>query len=78
MIPAYYSPGDPDFIRQKDEEAKNAFQEVFKSRKVVMINATELNYSGGGLHCITMHKPKVKKPSKLRLKINNALKRLKG
>ena len=78
VIPAYYSPGDPDFIRQKDEEAKNAFQEVFKSRKVVMFNATELNYSGGGLHCITMHKPKVKKPSKLRLKINNALKRLKG
>ncbi|EPR68910.1 agmatine deiminase family protein [Cyclobacterium qasimii] len=78
VIPAYYNPGDPDFIRQKDEQARKAFHEVFKSRKVVMINATELNYSGGGLHCITMHKPKVEKRSKLRLKFNSALKRLKG
>jgi len=78
VIPAYYNPGEPDFIQLKDDQARKAFQEVFKSRKVVMINATELNYSGGGLHCITMHKPKVKKRSKPRHKINNALKRLKG
>lgn len=78
VIPSYYNPGDPDFIRQKDDQARKAFQQVFGSRKVVMINATELNYSGGGLHCITMHKPKIKKPSKLKLKLNNALKRWKG
>ena len=78
LIPSYYNPGDPDFIRQKDDQARKAFQQVFGSRKVVMINATELNYSGGGLHCITMHKPKIKKPSKLKLKLNNALKRWKG
>lgn len=78
VIPSYYTPGDPDFIRQKDELARKAFQEVFKSRKVVMINATELNYSGGGLHCITMHKPKVNKRSKLRRKIGNVLKGLAG
>ncbi|WP_162341648.1 agmatine deiminase family protein [Cyclobacterium salsum] len=78
VIPAYYTPGDPDFIREKDEQAKMAFQEVFKSRKVVTIHATELNYSGGGLHCITMHQPKVKKRSRLRLKMDNGLKRWKG
>lgn len=78
VIPAYYNPGDPDFIRQKDEQARKAFQEVFHSRKVVMINATELNYKGGGLHCITMHKPKIEKPSNLRVKWNNTLKRWKG
>ncbi|NHE57637.1 agmatine deiminase family protein [Cyclobacterium plantarum] len=61
VIPAYYNAGDPDLIRQKDEQARKAFQEVFKSRRVVMMQATELNYSGGGLHCITMHQPKVKK-----------------
>jgi hypothetical protein len=27
---------------------------------VVMINAIDLNYSGGGLHCISMSKPKAK------------------
>ncbi|MDO6438452.1 agmatine deiminase family protein [Cyclobacterium sp. 1_MG-2023] len=78
VIPAYYNPGDPDFIRQKDEQARKAFQEVFHSRKVVMINATELNYNGGGLHCITMHKPKIEKPSNLRVKWNKTLKRWKG
>lgn len=78
VIPAYYNAGDPYFIRQKDELARKVFQEVFKSRKVVTINATELNYSGGGLHCITMHQPKVEKRSKLRIKFNTALKRLKG
>ncbi|MDN3686984.1 agmatine deiminase family protein [Cyclobacterium jeungdonense] len=78
VIPAYYTPGDPDLIRQKDEQAKKAFQEVFKSRKVVTIHATELNYNGGGLHCITMHQPKIKKRSRLRLIMDNAHKRLKG
>ena len=78
VIPSYYTPGDPDFIRQKDEQAINAFQKVFKSRKVVTIEATELNYSGGGLHCITKHQPKVKKRSKRWLKMNDGIKRLKG
>ncbi|WP_262888113.1 agmatine deiminase family protein [Cyclobacterium roseum] len=78
VIPAYYNSGDPDFIRQKDDQARKAFQEVFKSRRVVMIHATELNYSGGGLHCITMHQPKIKKRSRLRLKMDNGLKRSKG
>ncbi|SHN16746.1 agmatine deiminase [Cyclobacterium lianum] len=64
VVPAYYSPGEPDFIREKDEQAKRAFQEVFKSRKVVTINATALNYSGGGLHCITMHQPKISRGTK--------------
>ncbi|SEJ67417.1 agmatine deiminase [Cyclobacterium xiamenense] len=78
VLPAYHTAGDPDFIRQKDEQAKKAFQQVFTTRKVVTIEATELNYSGGGLHCITMHQPKVKKRSKLRRITENGLKRLKG
>lgn len=78
VIPSYYQPGEPDFIREKDEQASRAFQEVFKSRRVVTINATALNYSGGGLHCITMHQPRFKKRSKLRLIIDKGLQRLKG
>lgn len=78
VLPAYHTAGDPDFIRQKDEQAQKVFQQVFKTRKVVTIEATELNYSGGGLHCITMHQPKVKKRSKLRRITENGLKRLKG
>lgn len=60
VIPSYYRIGDPEFIREKDELAKKTFQNVFKNRKVVMINAIDLNYKGGGLHCITLSKPKIK------------------
>ncbi|MEQ9221417.1 MAG: agmatine deiminase family protein [Cyclobacteriaceae bacterium] len=62
IVPSYYSEGDPKFIFEKDEAARRVFSEVFKHRKVVMSDALELNYSGGGLHCITLHKPKTRKP----------------
>ena len=45
----------------KDEEAKKMLQEAFPNRKIVMIDALALNgiYGGGGIHCVTMHEPKV-------------------
>ncbi|MDH5398007.1 MAG: agmatine deiminase family protein [Cyclobacteriaceae bacterium] len=61
VVPSYYKVGDPDFISEKDEEVRQVFQGVFKNRKIVSIDATDLNYKGGGLHCITIHKPKTKK-----------------
>ncbi len=63
VIPAYYDEGDPPYIRQKDEEAKRVFQQIFKTRKVVMLHSLDLNYSGGGLHCITLNKPRKKEPA---------------
>ena len=65
VVPSYYSEGDPAYIKRKDEAAKVIFAGVFKSRKVVMSDALELNYSGGGLHCITLHKPKIRRSNKL-------------
>ncbi len=59
VIPSYYEEGDPDFIREKDEAAKQILQKVFSNRKAVMLNSLDLNYYGGGLHCITLHKPKI-------------------
>ncbi|XOV91338.1 MAG: agmatine/peptidylarginine deiminase [Bacteroidota bacterium] len=61
VVPSYYGNGDPAYIKEKDESAKRIFQEVFKNRKVVMMNSLDLNYRGGGLHCITSYKPKPKK-----------------
>jgi len=61
VIPSYYRIGDPEYIKERDLQAKQALQSVFKNRKVVMVNSLELNYSGGGLHCITSYKPKTKK-----------------
>lgn len=66
VVPTYYVAGEPDFIRQKDAMAKKIFQDVFKNRKIVMYNSTELNYSGGGLHCITLAKPKSRKKALFR------------
>jgi agmatine deiminase len=59
VMPSYYRIGDPEYIKEKDNQARIALQSVFKNKKVVKINSLELNYSGGGLHCITSHKPKV-------------------
>ncbi len=62
VVPSYYDEGDPDYIQNKDEAARIIFSKVFNNRKIVMSNALELNYSGGGFHCITLHKPRIKKP----------------
>ncbi|WP_020532510.1 agmatine deiminase family protein [Flexithrix dorotheae] len=58
VIPAYYQKGDPEYIRRKDQEARKIFASVFNTREVKSINSSELNYKGGGLHCITLPKPK--------------------
>ena len=61
VVPSYYSAGDPPYIKEKDEAARQIFSKIFKNRKVVMNDALDLNYSGGGLHCVTLHKPKIQK-----------------
>jgi len=61
VIPAYFRIGDPESIKAKDNKAKEVFESVFPNKKVAMINSLDLNYLGGGLHCITATKPKTKK-----------------
>lgn len=56
IIPSYYQAGDPDYIREKDEQARKAFQSIFPTREIHSINTFRLNQNGGGLHCITMSK----------------------
>ena len=55
---AYENYGSKD----KDEEAKKILEDVFPNRDVVMIDVLKLNgkYGGGGIHCVSMHEPKVK------------------
>jgi agmatine deiminase len=45
----------------RDEVIKEILQKAFPNRKVVMIDALALNgiFGGGGIHCVTMHEPKV-------------------
>ncbi|WP_372587665.1 agmatine deiminase family protein [Marivirga salinarum] len=49
----------PNKIKAQDEEAKRILSAVFPNRKVVMLDAPAVNLGGGGLHCISMHQPKL-------------------
>ena len=61
IIPQYHVEDSPEWAKEKDEKAKEAFQKAFPTREVKFIDAIDLNYKGGGLHCITIHKPKKRK-----------------
>ncbi len=49
---------DPE-IKKRDEAAQRILQEVFPGRKIVMLDALSVNWGGGGIHCITIHEPKI-------------------
>ncbi len=55
----YWREGMPDKIRLQDEEAIRILGQVFPTKKVVMLDALAVNLGGGGLHCISMHQPKL-------------------
>ncbi|RKN80030.1 agmatine deiminase family protein [Ulvibacterium marinum] len=55
----YWREGMSDKIRIQDDEAKRILQTIFPEKKVVMLDALAVNLGGGGLHCISMHQPKL-------------------
>ena len=55
----YWREGMPEEIKTRDEETKAQLASVFPNRKVVMIDALAVNLGGGGLHCISMHQPRL-------------------
>lgn len=57
----YWRVGMPQEIRERDAQAKETLEAVFPDRKVIMLDALAVNLGGGGLHCISMHQPKIKK-----------------
>lgn len=56
----YWREGMPEKIKRQDVEAKRILQTVFPEKKVVMLDALAVNLGGGGLHCISMHQPKLR------------------
>ncbi len=60
IYPTYFQTGDPDFVLDKDHEARTILQSAFPTRKIKSMNAMELNKKGGGLRCITLEKPATK------------------
>ncbi len=59
LVPAYWRPGRPESTRRKDEAAKRILQRLFPDRRILRIDAENLNYGGGGMHCATQQQPAV-------------------
>ncbi|MCU0444178.1 MAG: agmatine deiminase family protein [Microscillaceae bacterium] len=55
ILPSYLAEGSS---AQKEAQVKAIFSRVFPSRKLIFIDAINLNYHGGGIHCITQQEPK--------------------
>jgi len=58
LIPSYTAMGSS---KEKEAQVKAIFQKAFPKREIIFINAMQLNWSGGGIHCSTQQQPKRKK-----------------
>lgn len=59
LVAAYWREGLPEHIRETDEEMRRILAEQFPDREIVQINPLAINWSGGGIHCITQQEPLV-------------------
>ncbi|MEZ2737210.1 agmatine deiminase family protein [Aneurinibacillus aneurinilyticus] len=53
----YWEPGKPEQLKQLDAQSKAILQSAFPGREIVQINPIEINWWGGGIHCITQQQP---------------------
>lgn len=59
LLPKYGQPGRPKSAHDKDEQVRRLLAEYFPDRKIVQLNAENVNLGGGGMHCITQQQPTV-------------------
>jgi len=57
LLAKYWKEGRPGSVREKDETARRIFAEAFPDRKIVQIDAENINLGGGGMHCVTQQQP---------------------
>ncbi len=55
VLPSYLSQGSSP---QKEAEVRAIFSKVFPKRRLKFLEVTNLNYHGGGIHCISQQEPK--------------------
>jgi agmatine deiminase len=55
---AYWKPGMPLREKEKDEEVKYKLGQLYPGRKIIQINPSSINRSGGGIHCVTQQQPR--------------------
>lgn len=57
IMQTYWKPGRSDVLKSTEEQVKQTMQTVFPRRKIIAIDAENVNLWGGGIHCITQHMP---------------------
>lgn len=57
LVPKFWTPGQPDRQKQKDEQVREIFETKYPERQVVQINPLDLNHMGGGMHCLVQYQP---------------------
>jgi agmatine deiminase len=57
LMQSYVKPGRSATLAATEAKVKGIFQNVFPGRKVIGIDAENVNLWGGGIHCITQHMP---------------------
>lgn len=55
ILPTYTKHGSSP---EKEERVKEIFTKAFPNRKLVFLDVINLNYLGGGIHCVTQQQPK--------------------
>jgi agmatine deiminase len=58
LLPTYLHVGSS---REKEEQVKKIFTQLFPEKELVWIDATVYNWGGGGIHCFTNQIPKKNK-----------------
>ena len=48
----------PKFNVKEDEMVYDIYKDIFKDKKIEMIETSHINYGGGNIHCVTMNVPK--------------------
>lgn len=57
LVPTYWKPGRSSTLKAAEDQVMTIFRSVFPGRKIIGIDAENVNRWGGGLHCITQHMP---------------------
>ena len=61
LLQKYWKPGMPETQKQKDEEVRKIFAQLFPDRQIIQIHSRTVNRGGGGIHCMTHEVPVSKK-----------------
>lgn len=57
LLQTYWRPGRSPVLKSTEDRVKGIFRRVFPGRKIIGVDAEDVNLWGGGIHCITQPMP---------------------